>query len=508
MSFQSDCFCLCLDNLDDCTCPDPENCAKCSDNCCQPEKKKKRLSLKVESGKSTTKGKQRKQEKEPQRFDFLDDNDFEKMKDGYKPINTDKSTKWAVNNFKSWKDARKEAGQETCPDDLLLSSDPKSLSTWLAKFAAETRTTKGKPYPPSTLYHLLTGLLRYMRDSNPDVPNFLDKKDRRFSVLHKSLDKIFRDLRTNNIGTTVKHAEIFTAKEEDMLWEKEVLGTHSPKALLNAVFYFNGKNFCLRGGEEHRCLALSQICRQQNPDSYVYTELGSKNHKGTFTERNIPNKVVPIFSSRDLGDRCHVHILDMYYSKLPKEAFERDIFYLRPLPVCPKDPNAPWFMMTPIGRNELGKMVKSMCMAAGIEGNKTNHSLRATAASQLFVANVPEKVIAERTGHRSVTALRVYEHTTGTQHQIVSDILGSKRSTFEESVPKPETELPKPTSVNQPPFSINMQGCTVTFNMGQSPAMPLSFPTPMPPPQLSMPHPPPLDWAMSDDEMHAFLSDP
>ena len=29
---------------------------------------------------------------------------------------------------------------------------------------------------------------------------------------------------------------------------------HAPKALLNAVSYYNGKTFCLRGGQEHRDL--------------------------------------------------------------------------------------------------------------------------------------------------------------------------------------------------------------------------------------------------------------
>ena len=113
---------------------------------------------------------------------------------------------------------------------------PTLLSHWLSKYAADTRTVQGKIYPPSTLYQLLTGLLRYMRDTNPEAPNFLDKKDQRFRVLHKSLDSLFRQLRTENIGTSVRHAEVFTKSNEDKLWETGVLGTDSPKSLLNAVF--------------------------------------------------------------------------------------------------------------------------------------------------------------------------------------------------------------------------------------------------------------------------------
>ena len=86
--------------------------------------------------------------------------------------------------------------------------------------------------------------------------------------------------------------------------------------------------------------------------------------------------------------------------------------YLRPLPAVPPKPAAPWFQSVPIGRNQLAKMVPNMCSRAGIAGHKTNHSLRATAATDLYHANIPEKLIQERTGHKSVQALRVYQHTT------------------------------------------------------------------------------------------------
>ena len=75
------------------------------------------------------------------------------------------------------------------------------------------------------------------------------------------------------------------------------------------------------------------------------------------------------------------------------------------------------FALVPIGKNSLNKMLKDMCHEAGITGRKTNHNLRATGASELFAAGVPEKIIKEQTGHRSLDALHVYEHTTSTLHQ-------------------------------------------------------------------------------------------
>ena len=69
-------------------------------------------------------------------------------------------------------------------------------------------------------------------------------------------------------------------------------------------------------------------------------------------------------------------------------------------------------------------MVKNMFTRIGISG-KTNHSLRASGATEMFRAGVPEKIIQECTGHRSLKALRLYERTTASQHQSVAKVLSA-----------------------------------------------------------------------------------
>ena len=78
--------------------------------------------------------------------------------------------------------------------------------------------------------------------------------------------------------------------------------------------------------------------------------------------------------------------------------------------------------MAAIGKNPLSKM-KTMCEEAGISGNKTNHSLRAYAASELFNAGVPEKIIQDRTGHRSLDGLRKYERISEKQKEAVCQVV-------------------------------------------------------------------------------------
>ena len=138
----------------------------------------------------------------------------------------------------------------------------------------------------------------------PGALNFLEKGDQHIKAIHNSLDSLFRNLRTKNIGTSLKHAEVFTRDEEQIMWNKGILGTTTPQSLLNAVFYL--KSFFLSGREEHRQLCISQVVQLFNTRHCVDTETGFKNEKGTFMEMHILNKAVPIYSSPAVGERCHV----------------------------------------------------------------------------------------------------------------------------------------------------------------------------------------------------------
>ena len=62
-------------------------------------------------------------------------------------------------------------------------------------------------------------------------------------------------------------------------------------------------------------------------------------------------------------------------------------------------------------------MVATMFEEAGGQERKTNHSLRVAGATALYTGNVPERDIQQRTGHRSLEALRKYEHTSEQQQQ-------------------------------------------------------------------------------------------
>ena len=110
--------------------------------------------------------------------------------------------------------------------------------------------------------------------------------------------------------------------------------------------------------------------------------------------------------------------------------------YLALMPVnCPADAfslqpsrhptSTCWFSATPLGHHSLGRTISRIRKEAGIDGYKTNHSLRATAATRLYQSGVDDQ---ERTGHCSLEGVHSYR-TSDTQCQVLSDILNcSKKS--------------------------------------------------------------------------------
>ena len=129
-----------------------------------------------------------------------------------------------------------------------------------------------------------------------------------------------------------------------------------------------------------------------------------------------------------------------------------------------------------------------MCSEAGISGHKTNHSLWATAAMEMFRCGAPEKLIQEWTGHRSIEALRSYERLDDIQHKAASSLLSntpgnshsmtysqylmSSTKTHSFNVPSTSSHAyaPPMTALNLHDF----HGCTININYGApQPAPPL-----------------------------------
>ena len=186
-----------------------------------------------------------------------------------------------------------------------------------------------------------------------------------------------------------------------------------------------GLFFALRSGNEHRALRLSpaQITISESADHVPYlhyTEELSKNCQGGLKHRKVKPKDVKHSANVANPSRCFVGLFKPYMSKLYPDS-PKTAFYFKPLQKW--SPTGTWFSKQPLGHNTLQHMMSNMCSKAGIAGYKTNHSLRATAASRLYHKGIDEQLIMERTGHRSLEGVRSYKRTEEQQQIAVSNVL-------------------------------------------------------------------------------------
>ena len=155
--------------------------------------------------------------KKPKLSLSLKKNRFKKAKI---PKNTDINTRWAMKNFTDWlSDYNLRNPESVCPEEVILPSCPaETLNKWLCVYAVETRSQSGEPYPPASLYSLLSGILRHMRSENPTYPNCLnDGSLPEFSTFTTTLNNLMKDLRASGVGATSKHTEGISREEEELL---------------------------------------------------------------------------------------------------------------------------------------------------------------------------------------------------------------------------------------------------------------------------------------------------
>ena len=159
---------------------------------------------------------------------------------------------------------------------------------------------------------------------------------------------------------------------------------------------------------------------------YQYTEYISKNNQHRFKDLNSSSKITRAYAQVD-SRHCVVKLLDTYLAKLHPEG---SLFYMRPLESLPVDESKPWYTKQQVGVNKLKEVMPMLSKEAGCKLRYTNHSLRATVVTRMFSGGVPEKLIAEKSGHQSLTAFRRYEKTGTIMEKSVDAVISNPESSF------------------------------------------------------------------------------
>ena len=92
---------------------------------------------------------------------------------------------------------------------------------------------------------------------------------------------------------------------------------------------------------------------------------------------------------------------------------------------------------TPVGHNKLGNVVSKLYKDADLQGQFSNHCLRATTATRGLEKGISDKLIMERTGHRDIRSLQRYQRPDVSTKIEISKALNCR---YEGSVGERETE--------------------------------------------------------------------
>ena len=276
-----------------------------------------------------------------------------------------------------------------------------------------------------------------------------------FDPVRKHLAAAKKQLHRDGLGNLPNRADTLTGKEVFKIFEDRVAGLHSPIALTNAVAIFT-LWFGRRGGEELRlsCIGdLKVVVKNNIPTLVLNGERVSKSRQGSN-----PHHVrfgVPELKSLKDTERCPVTIFLKYLEKRPANMQHDDApMFLRPVKGSQKDPRKkmksprPWFNKTPLGRNSVSLLVRTMVGFAGINtANRklTNSSIRKMTVTTLNEAGFSPADIVLYTGHRNQSSLINYTSLTADKAGAITEALMGRETVSEEDEPAPPIIHSSPT---------------------------------------------------------------
>ncbi|XP_057562997.1 zinc finger MYM-type protein 2 isoform X3 [Hippopotamus amphibius kiboko] len=263
----------------------------------------------------------------------------------------------------------------------LLSHTTAELDYGLAHFVNEIRRPNGENYAPDSIYYLCLGIQEYLCGSNRKDNIFIDPG---YQTFEQELNKILRSWQPS----ILPDGSIFSRVEEDYLWRIKQLGSHSPVALLNTLFYFNTKYFGLKTVEQHLRLSFGTVFRhwKKNPLTmenkaclrYQVSSLcGTDNEDKITTGKRKHEDDEPVFEQIENTanpSRCPVKMFECYLSKSPQNLNQRmDVFYLQP--ECSSSTDSPvWYTSASLDRNTLENMLVRVLLVKDIY-DKDNYEL-------------------------------------------------------------------------------------------------------------------------------------
>ncbi len=283
----------------------------------------------------------------------------------------------------------------------------------MCHFLSEIRRCDGKEFLGKTLHEIVICMQFHLQKVGLEW-KLLDVEE--FVKLRHTLDNLMKQRASMGVGHRTR-AEPISLTQENVMWDKGVLGEATPTQLRDTVQYLLGVNLALQGGEEHKSLrkpgfkSQIEVLVDEEGDKYLLftQDLKSKMSQGGLSSKLDASRQVKVYGSSNL-QRNVVCLYEKYVSLLPVKSKNADLFVYE-LSERRRMPKR-WYSDHPVGINVLKKTVRKLTGLAGLSGNFTNHSLCASCATRLYQSGEDEQTIKCITGHHSDAGVQSYKRVS------------------------------------------------------------------------------------------------
>ena len=304
---------------------------------------------------------------------------------------------------------------------------PNVLKNLAAKFVLSVRKKNGEEYEPSSLRAFLQSIDRHLRKNGYPASILNDKE---FSEVQDILKKKKKHLKSLGKGNKPNSADPLTDEEIEQLFSEGVLGSSTPRSLLNTVWLNNCIFFGMRPGKEQRDLCWGDLELKLDSQGVRYIEFSTERQTKTRTgenPRNVRETKPKMFENPDNLERCPFAAFLCYKEHRPAHRLdENSPFYLAINTEIPKIGKS-WYKNSPLGVNSLRSMMKNMVNASSklhaTNRKLVNHSTRKHLVQKLVNNNVPPTEIAQITGHKNINSINNYSTVSVQKQQHISAIL-------------------------------------------------------------------------------------
>ena len=318
------------------------------------------------------------------------------------------------------------------------------LNEYICEFIISVRTKDGKDYEPSSLRSLLASFERHLKKNSYSASIMNDLV---FEKTRKVLMSKQKELKKKGKGNKPNASIALTSDELNTLYEKGLLGTRNPEALLNTLWLNNTMHFGLRGCKEHRDMCWGDVKLKETADSKEYLEFNERQTKTrTGSDCRDIRAMAPKMFATDGSEKDPIVVYKLYAQKRPEKMNEDDSpFYLAVNNNLKAESlqTKEWFKAGPVGINKLNGLMKTMAQKAGINNERLrNHSGRKTMIQTLSENDIPPTHITQLSGHKNLKSIENYSKVSTKQQMKMSQVLSSvvastatKTSSYEKANP-------------------------------------------------------------------------